>query len=62
MMLKKNITNNKKQAQQFIASIIKIHDQTDDQTDTSSMNSESIDNDEYKFVSNKKKFTISKNI
>ena len=60
--LEKEIENNKKQAQQFIASIIKIHDQTDDQTDTSSMNSESIDNDEYKFVSNKKKFTISKNI
>ena len=60
--LEKEIENNKKQAQQFITSIVKTDIQIEEQSDTSSVNSQSNDDDEYKFVSNKKKVTISKNI
>ena len=41
--LKKEIENNKKQAQQFITGIVKVQVQTEEQSDTSSVNTEPID-------------------
>lgn len=49
--LEKEIKNNKKQAQQFITGIVKAQLQTEEQTDTSSVNSEPIDEVQNEIVS-----------
>jgi type I restriction enzyme M protein len=49
--LEKEIENNKKQAQQFITSIVKSQVKTEEQTDTSSVNTEPIDEVQNEIVS-----------
>ena len=49
--LEKEIENNKKQAQQFITGIVKAQVQTDEQRDTSSVNTEPIDEVQNEIVS-----------
>ena len=49
--LEKEIENNKKQAQQFITGIVKAQVQTQEQTDTSSVNTEPIDEVQNEIVS-----------
>lgn len=49
--LEKEIENNKKQAQQFITGIVKAQVQTEEQSDTSSVNTESIDEVQHEIVS-----------
>ena len=49
--LEKEIENNKKQAQQFITGIVKAQDQTEEQSDTSSVNAEPIDEVQNEIVS-----------
>lgn len=49
--LEKEIENNKKQAQQFITGIVKAHVQTEEQSDTSSVNTEPIDEVKNEIVS-----------
>ena len=49
--LEKEIENNKKQAQQFITGIVKAQVQTEEQSDTSSVNTESIDEVQNEIVS-----------
>ena len=49
--LEKEIENNKKQAQKFITGIVKAHVQTEEQDDTSSVNTEPIDKVQNEIVS-----------
>ena len=49
--LEKEIENNKKQAQQFITGIVKAQVQTEEQSDTSSVNTEAIDEVQNEIVS-----------
>jgi restriction endonuclease S subunit len=49
--LEKEIENNKKQAQQFIGSIVKTHIQTEEESDTSSVNTQPIDEVQNEIVS-----------
>jgi hypothetical protein len=49
--LEKEIENNKKQAQQFITGIVKAQVQTEEQSDTSSVNTEPIDELQNEIVS-----------
>lgn len=55
--LEKEIENNKKQAQQFIRSIVKIQLQTEEQSDTDSVNTEPNDEIQNKIVSTQPKTT-----
>ena len=56
--LEKEIENNKKQAQQFITGIVKAQVQTEEQSDTSSVNTEPIDEVQNEIVSVEEEFII----
>ena len=56
--LEKEIENNKKQAQQFITGIVKAQVQTEEQSDTSSVNTEPIDEVKNEIVSVQEEFII----
>jgi len=56
--LEKEIENNKKQAQQFITGIVKVQVQTEEQSDTSSVNTEPIDEVQNEIVSVEQEFII----